>query len=112
MRINRIKIIAVIFIAVLALLATTVDAGMNSFRSGVAGLLQTEFTAAQTNRITEAFAETYRAEFENAVNANTVANTAAGRRQFAAEKITEFVTDTTRRHEQSKIVAPTPTPIP
>lgn len=108
--------IALVFILAIGILSLDLgaSASLGSFRTGIAGLLSTEFTAGQSARIGNAFSEMYRPEWEAAVNANTYPNTAGGKRQFAATKTAEYTIEITREYEQRELnrTVPTPTPIP
>lgn len=113
---RNITIIAILIAAVLAwgVILFPAHAGLNSFRAGVASLLNSEFTAGESARIGNSFVLAYPAEFNALVANSSIANTAAGRRQFAAYKIADYTRDVVRGTESSTAVnaLPTPTPIP
>jgi hypothetical protein len=94
--------------------AERAHATVASFTTVVAGALTSEFAAGNAQEIREAFVSEYDTEWNQKVALGTFPDTAAGRRAFAATKISDYVQEIRRAYLRKQAVnaLPTPTPIP
>lgn len=107
-------IFLLIFSIVIWLPDNRAQAGIQSFQNAVSTAMQTEFPAARTQEIGAAFADTFAFQWQSDINANVHPNTAAGRREFAAGKVAEYVREVRmnylRRVAANAVAEPTPLP--
>ena len=84
-----------------------------TFKTTVANALASEFTAANTQEIRDAFVAEYQSEWQQKIALGTYTDTAANRRAFVADKIVDYIADVRRANDRkTKINAiTTPTPL-
>lgn len=94
--------------------ATARVAGIAGFRTDLATAFQNNFTAAQRASVANSFVSAYQGEFNSLLAANAITNNAAGRGQFAVNKVIDYVQDVHRseQHKASLQAVVTPTPLP
>lgn len=87
--------------------------GIAAFKAAFIAAAQANFTAGERTRISNAFIQAYKSEWDARVRAGTADN-AANRGEFVADKVVEFMRSTVQAEEYKAglIAVPTPTPLP